>query len=233
MKPEEELCRSAYHRFLEYRGTASVDWIDGSEPPDYFVELDGKRFAVEVTRIIGKTRVGNQLESNQKLKSLYLEVFDNWLQRIKDSEQIDGTYVIRRRPIPNLKKTLPDIEVAVRNYIRETRGLTIASAESLPGDWTIRKTAAAPSVLGYIGPMIEFKWEVETREELREYLDVALKAKVKKLRDIPVPVVLLLFDEFHLANTETWSALLPNDAKSRFNSILRIDNEGRCEPIWK
>lgn len=233
MKPDEEFCQTAYHRFLKEQGFKKVEWDDGTEPPDYFVEVDGIPRAVEVTRVIGTTQVGSQPMSNQMLDDSLHKAFEMMKQRIQTTEPIAGTYLIHIQPTPNMKETIPSIESEAREYMRDTRHCEIAPYKRLPGNWRIRKVAGAPSLLAHAGMISGFKWEIEANDELQQLLTVAVQKKVSKLSKLVGPIALLLFDEYRAADKNTWTKFLPQEAKLRFDWILRIGWKNDCQLIWE
>ncbi|MCL5957998.1 MAG: hypothetical protein M1358_01560, partial [Chloroflexi bacterium] len=55
MRDDEELCKKCFDRYLvDSLGLRSRAWREGEDPPDYYLILGDRGFAVEVTNLIGE-----------------------------------------------------------------------------------------------------------------------------------------------------------------------------------
>ncbi len=111
-REDEETCKNAFNKYLiPIFGTDAVSWKDvdqKDEPPDYYLNLHGRTFAVEVTQIM----VTRELDA-EKISFLsavrFLEIL------IKDVKQdansfLNGSYFV----------SCPDILINYE-YIRSSR----------------------------------------------------------------------------------------------------------------
>ena len=231
MKPDEDFCQSAYDRFLRQSGHDHIAWHDGAEPPDYFVDVSGIQYAVEVTGIYGSRSVGNQEMPNQLIRMSLDKEFEKLKRRLLLAKQIHGYYVVRIKPVVELNTLLPQIESEVLKYLRDTCLDESSPSKKLPGNWTITKYARQPDVFEYSAGRA--MWGSDADIELRRFVDDALNAKMRKLRNISVPIVILLHDAYHFASMCAWTNSVSGDAKARFHSILRVGNEGGCQLVWR
>src|SRR5258705_11374523 len=55
---EEQFAKEAFSRFLAGRHSAPPEWEPGSAPPDFWLNLGGRRLAVEVTQLMECLAVG-------------------------------------------------------------------------------------------------------------------------------------------------------------------------------
>jgi hypothetical protein len=58
---DEAFARDAFTQHLEARGYAGLLWEDGppNKCPDFFLTLDGQRYAVEVTQVVESLTLGD------------------------------------------------------------------------------------------------------------------------------------------------------------------------------
>ena len=48
----EIICQRSFNEYLTSRFRSTIiKWSDGDEPPDYFLTLDGEKYAIEVTAL--------------------------------------------------------------------------------------------------------------------------------------------------------------------------------------
>ena len=117
MKPDEELCRRVLDQLLKEQGF-KPNWIDGDEPPDYFLQLGNRRLAVEVTSIHGFTSFAGKDHSWAKLSKELLSFGEEICSKIESSIEITGCYLLSIPAMPKLREWKIEISQALVRYLR-------------------------------------------------------------------------------------------------------------------
>ena len=203
---EEQVCVNALVHYLKHicghREVQAYPELD--DPPDFWLHVDGKRFAAEITSIV--TDQG-YLAHCKKIKQSIQE-------KAQETGSLNGTYalIIERNPkLP--KRTSSDwrglVDMAV-SFIAATKGASSTEISYLQKDSNgrlgIQKTSVGRTAVGLVGfPKME--WEGEVQEELASLIQDAVVIKRSKLEKKSVPQqcphsILLLYDAYGYADTE-------------------------------
>lgn len=230
---EEEYCRSIFQSFLEERGFQEMQWerVDQQfEPPDYYLLLNGKRFAVEVTTLMEQVGIGGQkLSMHSVLNSLRALVEKVKAEAIKDNF-LQGAYVVRfARPIEWLKDHSDQIHKDLLEYIKATQ-----FEASYPEQFVykrgrqivaIQKIHNQKTYIGRVGPTVG-KREGEIIEEIAALIEERIRAKQEKLKGVLHPLILLLYDAYLFADAEMYQACLDRIPDlSTFHTVFLVPND--------
>lgn len=232
----EEFCKSKFDEFIRAIQSASTCWQDGDEPPDYYLYLSGTKYAVEITTLMGKSKVGNlELPEIAIIASLE-QLVNNVEESARRDGFLNGAYVVSfLRPLSDFGKIRGQLSDDLLAYVRKTRDLS-AAPEQVVFEQGIQKCTIqklhnrnSNSYIGMVGP-IGGKWEGEIAEEICLLLEERINDKYHKLRKISDLKILLLYDAYHLASRAMYEL-----CKSRmvclhsFHAIFVVEVNG---PGW-
>jgi len=197
LKKQEEFCRDEFDRWLkgQYPKT-SVSWQDGSEPPDFWLILNSKKYAVEVTRIVD--------EYDRTVTASLWRIVDNAEKMARDLGVLSGIYVINFfNQIKTFKNWRNMLKEKILEYVRRTSSLQTHPGENLAVKdqvlCHIRKLDPKGATIGCMGPNNGGGWTDDIQRELRKLLQTTICNKLKKLEKINCPKVLILYDLYGFA----------------------------------
>jgi hypothetical protein len=198
---QEEWCRDEFDRWLRAEHAhASIQWEPGSDPPDFWLTFNRRRFAVEVTRLVDR-------DETTVTAWLWREV-NKIEQRLRTAGGLHGTYRVSfdsdpaeyRAPSPAQRRDLRTrLSTFLEDYIRRTAG-----SEKEPERATtlgpavqcrISKVSPEDHMIGSAGPNGAGGWEDDVQRQVAPLLANALKQKASLARSYPA-VVLILHDEY-------------------------------------
>jgi hypothetical protein len=228
MRDDEELCREALDTLLKQRGIQGL-WKEGTEPPDWFLEVEGQTFAVEVTSIHGSTNLDGRDQTWVQVSKELTSFTNNVCSEVEGRVQVPGRFTVRFPAIPNIKTHRSAMVQALVKYF-ETPALTSNLHEwhtvlRLEGRevavYKMSETGAslAPQAL-LTGTAIS-----RLDNKLSEILPVVVLRKAQKMAKIDYPAILVILDEYGFQRSiEEWQARLPPEA-SRFMAVVRVQWE--------
>jgi len=239
MKRRHELiCRAEFETLLAkaYPHLKLVWDEPPQDPPDWYLQANGKRYAVEATSITEIfTLAGNRIPSPSV--SVSLAGFVDYLERsARDRGILSGSYLVCLAPIPELSTHKAGLEDQFLNYIADTK--TVPTADLLHlgfvghDEISIQKIGPGGN---YVAEAISFeaKSGSEAQKELHAYLEEAITVKTHKLRDVPQPRVLLVLDDFHYSPIADWRvAIKAIPSRNAFRVVVRIAPPNNTEVIW-
>src|SRR5258705_3659065 len=206
---EEQFAKEAFSRFLAGRHSAPPEWEPGSEPPDFWLNLGGRRLAVEVTQLMewldvgppALTTLGANVSLTRTIQQLRLQAQAAGLLR--------GFYHIHVCPLPDLRRILPDLQTRLFAYLQDTAADSAAERRELwrgryGQRWMVEKVHANSDALAESMSLGSAKLEGEVREELSLLLSTSLADKREKVRAIREEVIMLLVDAYHYADGVDW-----------------------------
>lgn len=235
--PEEPYCREAFEKYLStIEKIESIQWRK-SETPDYFFIINGDEYAVEVTIIMNNLRPEGV---NAPIAATYASI-DELNSTLENNAVelglLDGVYIISiNKPLQNFRKMFPSIEKEAREYIQKNQGKKSASKEFIfqsgSVSITIHKTHNSKSYISTVGPVIT-RWAGESRTELKDLLAERISSKKKKLRNINLKKILLLYDGYHFSDHSRYIQCAREIADSNeFQLIYLVQQKLKGAPIF-
>ena len=174
------------------------------DPPDFWLHIDGKRFAAEVTSIV----------TDQGYLSLCRKLKQSIQEKAQEFGNLNGIYALIIERNPNLPKRtssdwqrLVDIVVSFIAATREASSTEISYLqEDSYGRLGVQKTSDKGTAVGLWG-FSGFKWEGEAQEELTALIQDAVTIKRSKLEKKNIPqqcpdAILLLYDAYGYGDAE-------------------------------
>ena len=254
-RDDEELCRSIFNTYLlTFFAREEIVWIPVEqryEPPDYYLELSGEKYAVEVTSLIEKMRTGTG-EELPYLSTLFplKKLVDRVGIHARQEGDLHGGYlVVFKEPFQDFEKIKSKLEKGLLDYIRNTKDEV--SAPELMIYQKIGQVCTITKVHNQTNEVRMF-WHrdginVDGMEtEICRLVREAVQEKENRLQKISLPKIILLndlygFGEYNLGNPlirKRCAEVLSNQLLSfKAIFIIRDDSKGFVfypkESQWK
>ena len=105
----EEASKASFDAFLRARFAASnPTWCEGEDPPDYYLEFAGERFAVEVSILLKQVVLGHARLRQRDIRNALAEFVHEVELTAQQAGVLDGRYIVYvPRAIPNLREASP------------------------------------------------------------------------------------------------------------------------------
>ncbi|HXV63934.1 MAG TPA: hypothetical protein VEK15_24760 [Vicinamibacteria bacterium] len=229
-RADEEYCKDTFSTFLARHFAGSqVSWSEvpqNEEPPDYYLTIDGKRYAVEVTSLIDDVIIGESVRmSNVGARRSLVTLCEDMKRNLAERGLLFGAHVMTLQPIEGLRDLRPLIEKRVIEYVQRTRFEKAAAREVL-----VRKGRARIAIQKHHDQSDQLywvisggaKWEGQMRHDIARLLEEALRDKRRKLREVETPIILLLLDRYHHGSAEMWKDAADDSEFGGFQIVARI-----------
>jgi hypothetical protein len=250
MKSEsEEFCKNSFDKCLrKISPTLSLSWTEvkqKDEPPEFYLFANGVIYAVEATTLVQKVDVGAK-------NHLPVGVIRDVLERFVDDEVeavarksgcLHGAYLVAfSKPVTNFTNVKSMIQSELLSYIAATQIAIKAPARVIykhnREECRIEKIHSEESKVVMGGPSMA-KWKTEALVEAKQLLDERLDEKLRRLRNIAAPKILLLHKRYHLVDLEDYEAVIAEvPSLHSFHTVFIVESntEGRIlysqEPTW-
>lgn len=229
MREDEEHCKNAFDTFLKqrYQG-GDITWVCGDEPPDYFLQLRDNKYAVEITSVLEKAALGNKIRDHLEIDKSIKRLIEDIQKDAIEKGILNGAYIVRYKPIRDFGKQKQGISTRITDYLKRTKNVSSPQAKDIAGEghlrWYIRKLHSEKSYLN--GTTDDAKWEAEAEDELCNLLNKVLERKVKKLKTISLPKILLLYDRFVWIDADGWRQYLAKlSYVDNFHTIFLVSDK--------
>jgi hypothetical protein len=233
MRHDEELCREAVSRLLQQRGIEDL-WKEGTEPPDWFLEVAGQLFAVEVTSIHGSTNLGGREHTWVQLSNELAPFSKDICREVEARVQIPGWFTVNFPAIPHIKNHRSAIVEALVDYFEDSD-----SAPHFCGWHTVlrlERREVAVYRISEKGSTLDQRLLLtgaaisRLDDQLSEILPRIVSKKALKMRNITSPSILVILDEYRFQRSvEEWRARLPPEV-SCFMAVVRVQ-QGNAEVV--
>jgi hypothetical protein len=241
-RADEELCKMQFDAFLRrFFAPSEVSWIEVAqqdEPPDYYLLLGNARFAVEVTTLLEKVPVGSGSPLPPAVISKILRDFVEEVEATAKAEGcLHGDYLVTfPTPIDDLTDVRSEIQGRLLDHIRSTGSLDSSSLE-IVFERTVLQQRRQQCGIQKVGNRLDrvvsgepvwAKWEGDATVDLCGLLNKSLDTKVNKLRDITVPKILLLLDEYVFADQDMYERCVPRiSSLGSFHTVFVVQGNKR------
>lgn len=225
MRYDEEICRCAVDLLLREHGF-QPEWIDGTEPPDYFLTINMRRFAVEMTSIHGFTKLNRKNHTWTQLGKGLLSFGDEVCREVESKVIISGCYIINLPSMPKLKKWRKDVVQSLVTYFEQYayRMAEMAQEVILRPErraitlWKVGKEGSALIVQALpTGAFITHR-----EDQLSDLLGTVIRTKAHKLLAVIEPCVLVVLDQYGFqCGIGEWRKCLPTES-SHFEAVIRV-----------
>lgn len=250
MKSEsEEFCKDSFDNYLKKLTPAStILWKDveqKDEPPEFYLSVNGTKYAVEVTRLMQKVDVRAKKHLPGGIVRDFLRKFvDDEVEAVaRNHSFLQGSYlVLFSKPITNFAKVQGIIQSALLSYISATQAASKAPRrivyECNRQKCVIEKVHKEENKVIMGGPFIS-RWKGEALGDVKQLLENRLDEKQHGLRNITYPKILLLHNNYYFADLEAYKArilIVPSLQSFHTVFIVESNNEGQVlysqQPTW-
>jgi hypothetical protein len=233
---DEKFAKKAFDRFLANRACPTRHWRSGRNPPDYYLRLGTKSFAVEVTQVMTEVDVGTHKVSETGVQEALTDLVTDIEGRALKRGILKGAYVLHLCPVPRLRDIREDLIDAALRYIEQTQTDTDAPEERLTPrkeyeGIEIQKIMDAPSVLWQTYSNGDFKFYSDGFDDLTQLIIGRLRDKRRTLGRIRLPRILLLVDAYHCADSDAWSRCSKLQDLSEFHTVARVCEDFQCQVL--
>jgi hypothetical protein len=220
MREDEEKCKNAFDLFLrQFYENETTKWEDGDDPPDYVLQLKGRKYAVEVTSLLEKAIIGDKSIDHIEIDKSVMEFIDSIKVEATNKRVLQGAYSVSYKPIEKFGKNKQVIAARIWDYLLRTKYESSSPRECIFGEghneWYIQKYHSSRNYLSRT--TTDAKWGGESVDELCNSLNKTLERKVKKLEAISLPKILLIHDRFAWIDAKNWIKYL-----GRINNIEKF-----------
>ncbi len=232
---DEEFARAALHELIA-QSTTAIEW----EPvtagaPDYFVSIDGARFAVEITAVMEKIEIGGKRRPAAGISRSLFRFVDCVEKEAREAGILSGAYALSVSPVDDLSSRCADLKAHIFEYLKTTSSVDQAPRRFLyeggGNSWWIAKFGPHKDCIGgLVGS--GGKWEGEANQDVRALLAERVTAKERKLAGVREPAILVLLDVYHFADDNGWLRAISDQVRSsRFSAVIRVRHDGWCQPL--
>jgi hypothetical protein len=228
MRHDEELCRQALSSLLKQRGLDD-HWTEGDEPPDWFLNTAGGRFAVEVTSIHGFTNLGTKDFTWTQLSGELLSFGAEVCSEVEARVNLSGSFLVSFPSIPNLKSWKSAIVQALVEYLKTHGSAAAPMMQSVAlrpegREIAVWKVKEGGSIL--VAQALPTGAFITHRDgQLEGLLASVMQKKVHKLKDVTEPVILVILDQYGFQRSiEEWRACVPYET-SYFEAVVRVQGK--------
>jgi len=230
-RESEEICKRSFDAYLATKlDLEDVSWLDGDEPPDYYLMVRGVKYAVEATTVMEMVTVGlTELEWARIIQSLWSLVLEVE-KEASDEGTLSGTYAVGfLSPITNFAQFRASIKEGLLNYVHRTQADDSAPLavifEQQGQECFVQKLDNKSSEIGIAGPM-RFGWEVEIQQEACRLLQVVVTNKAHNLSQVMFPKILLLLNEYRLVDSAYYKECVPTlTSLDDFHTVFIVEDE--------
>jgi hypothetical protein len=216
-------------------------WQRGPDPPDWWVDLDGTRFAAEVTRVFGNINPAGHsgyrpAEEQRKFACKLCSEIRSLIASIPES----GSYYIHIQAMMISDLERAAVLVQTREYVLRHLLDSQAAAEVIfkkegAGTYAAisieKKTnKGAGAGCSYSSQRLPVAGEAIERE-LYDIVTSAIRSKTSRLAkaNIQEPKILMIVDAYLLARTSFWEELQVDFGP--FSSVFLVSPNGYCQPF--
>jgi hypothetical protein len=221
---EEHVCIDSLVHSLRHHGCCNVRvYPEKNDPPDFWIDIDGLQYAVEITSIV----------KDQAYHATCFSLKDMVKKKADEEKMLNGKYcleVIGHPDLPrrNTKESLAlvsNILSFIENTVTDKTTELFKIILDQQGHLGIRKISAEGATIGLFFTS-EPKWEGEVQNELQELIQEAVTSKRKKLEKKKISdscprIFLVLYDAYgYGSEKDAQKALYCTDGYKWFHSVF-------------
>lgn len=229
----EKFCKKTFQKFLKNNlNIKNINWEVGNEPPDYYLIINKRKYAVEVTTIMELVSLDNKKFPILTISSALYDFTKEIEQLSSEKDYLNGGYIILfKKPISNLKEYKDKIKENAINFIKETKEENKTRIyeifEKIEEEVSIIKLTNERNFVDIGGP-VRLKWHGEAMKEVKKILKERIITKSEKLLEIQMPKILLLLNQHLFLDLKDYKDLdVDVSYKQRFHTIFIVQNDGK------
>lgn len=207
----ETLCKNKLDAYLRAEYSSGIPlWSPGSEPPDYWMSIFNDKYAVEMTSIVDKFKVGSNLLPEPCVDNSLSKFVSQMETEAQKRFLLNGAYHITfRKPVHNLRNVREKIQSLIMDYLHNTTNVESAPEKLI---WSSSEDVCFISKLHgkknrlYCGWPPRGAFEEAAKTELCKLLNNALETKASKMIHIHDLKIVVIHDLYALAPKEGYTA---------------------------
>lgn len=228
-KRHEEISRTSFSAWLKIQNLSNkAVWTEveqKDEPPDWYLDIGVNRLAIEATSVVDYLWEFDPPLPSFSVSASLVHLIDRVESIAKSKGPLNGAYLVSLAPIPNLRDNENWLIDELVSYVDRTRYQDSAEEYEL-GKLRSHTLSIVKfkSDREYVAEAISFeaKFEGQASEDLKEVLTMVFQKKEHSLREIEIPIVLLLLDAFKYSHIADWLDVISDiDIPSIFSYIFR------------
>ena len=242
---DEEFCRKQLDRYLrDQHPTAAMEWHP-SERPDFWLSVDGQRFAVEVTQLLAsyasESKDGKRVRiTTQSVDESIIRFTNDVRARAKDAGILRGTYLLMfDAPFASFRREREKLLDQAVGFIERTqtieRGKEIPLCK-VPIGLSIRKLGNSDDLVEWISTPDLEAWDGDQIRRLQELAGDAIEMKAKKMAHVQEKRILLLLNRYLLTLPQHYRHALTGVAAEmlqQFHEIYAVaSTDGKVYKLW-
>lgn len=240
----EDPCVQLFRRYLEKRLDAENVVLEkvamGEDPPDYFMLVQNRRYAVEITTLIASIPL--KASTSRPLPEIH-EIHTRLIKKIEKSAYdqgiLDGAYsVCYGESIidhPELECHVFDF---VLDFMRSTRGIDrsdpmmLRSPASLhPLVWIVKHHRRYARLC--CTPPVIVASEAEVNTAAQRILAERVAEKIRRLTGLTLPKILLLWDAFFpFGVAQFLPTPVQEDWEESIDATFLVQHSGKVTELW-
>ena len=240
-KGAEETCAQIFEQYLkEHFAVHSIVWEEGDEPPDRYMLVQDRRYAVEVTTLVASLPLAcNSKRPLPGIHAIHDRLVEETERIALERGILDGAYsVCFIRSIVGRRELEREASDFILDFVKETSGDDTSelrrfdsSSSYLPLGYIVKHHRKYPRLCGGQPPIVAS--EAALCREARRILEDRVKTKIGKLARLGLPKVLLLLDATLLMEPKYF---LANPMRSNWeesvDAAFLIRGDGEVTELW-
>ena len=240
-KEEERFCTEAFELHLSKHCTVErIIWEGGDEPPDCYLLIGDQRYAVEITSLVAsiplEMKAGRPLPA---VDALYDRFAKDLERQALNRGILNGAYsIFFARSIVGLQELEREASEFALEFVRDTQCDELSnirpfysSASSRPLGWIIKHHRDYPRVCCARHPIVAS--DTALYHEALRILDDRVETKIRKLKKVLLPKVLLLLDATVLIDLEHFRASpVQSSWRESFCAAFLVRGNGEVVQLW-
>lgn len=227
--PHEEFCKRHFDAWLERnRPCSKRNWNKGFDPPDFFLDMDDVRYAVEVSRIMDEERL---------TASISLErMVDDIESKLLADGSISGLYVVdAEEALQHGARYRRELQKRIISFVEETKNVPRVTNDFIEIEGRRVARIEKHSISGanlYCNGIGTGGWVAEISHEYEKSAGDIIRRKASGLRENDQSILLLqdALGPFHPRILQNVIRSIPESAAFEAVYVIRTDDAG--EVIW-
>ncbi len=207
---------------------------EGDEPPDYYIEIEDKKIALEITQCVPSISIGDSLSSDKTYSNPIIRLVRSLSHKYENAINSDLCLLLTiEYPIDKYRffsrKLDKEIEKLLLNeLIKDDSGVFIIDKEKVK--WKVLHRPVGMRIVGGISAKKK-NFEVNIDKHLYAVLQHAVDVKENKLRKLPDDIItekwLGIYNDYFLAEKSNIKNVLENYIMSEeFTMIFIVTEKG-------
>ena len=233
--PNESYCQTIFEAWLrERQPSASIEWRynprnEQEDNPDYYLTIDNRVFAVEVSGLARLLPVGDKLLDEPTVTPALWSFIRTVKEEALRAGMLEGAYIVHfQRPIANFGTVKHSLKREILSYIERTKAEEASPTEVIGDDLCrIEKSRIDRNTIYPVGPG-DGGFDGEICAAACDLLQKAVASQLNKTwaRRTDLPIILLLRNYYPLADLEMYAECTTTDyVEDKLHTVFVIQSD--------